>query len=126
MSFKPLRLLLGFLALLPAFHAAAGGVTLITHGFNSSIDGWVIGMATQVPGYPGFPGTNFSCYEIAITQNAQSQLIATPTLLFGTPPLGTDSGEIIIKLDWSTLSAGIVPTTSIACDGVIAAAARRK
>ncbi|HXU75752.1 MAG TPA: hypothetical protein VN794_04245 [Methylomirabilota bacterium] len=114
MSFKPLRLLLGFLALLPAFHAAAGGVTLITHGFNSSIDGWVIGMATQVPGYPGFPGTNFSCYEIAITQNAQSQLIATPTLLFGTPPLGTDSGEIIIKLDWSTLSAGTVPTTSIA------------
>ena len=94
--------------------ATAGGVTLITHGFNSSTDGWIIGMASQIPLYPGFPGTNFSCYEIAITQNGQGQYIATPTLLLGSPPSTTDSGEIIIKLDWSSLSIGTVPTTTIA------------
>jgi hypothetical protein len=99
--------------LLTAFKTAAGGVTLITHGFNSSIDGWIIGMATQIPGYKGFPGTNFSCYEIAITQNGQGQMVATPALLAGVPPLASDSGEIVIKLDWSTLSSGSVPTTMI-------------
>jgi hypothetical protein len=71
-------------------------------------------MATKIPGYPGFPGTNFSCYEIAITQNAQNQYVATPTLLAGASPLATDSGEIIIKLDWSTLSSGSVATPTIA------------
>jgi hypothetical protein len=99
--------------LLPVSKAEAGGVTLITHGFNSSIDGWIIGMATKIPGYKGFPGTNFSCYEIAITQNGQGQMVATPTLLAGVPPLFSDSGEIVIKLDWEALSNGSVPTTTI-------------
>ena len=54
--------------------------------------------------YPALPGTNSSCYELSITRNAQSQYVALATLISGVEPLVANSGEIFIKLDWSTLS----------------------
>src|SRR5689334_14359818 len=81
----------------------AAGVTLITHGFNSDVESWVIPMTEVIPHHPAFRGTNFSCYEISITQSS-GQYVATQTFLGGVSPLATDSGEILIKLDWSTLS----------------------
>ncbi len=84
----------------------AAGVTLVTHGFNSDVDGWVIPMADRIPGHPGFKGTQFSCYRIDITESG-GQLTATATLLGGPHGDLADSGEIFIKLDWSS-EAGLL------------------
>jgi len=94
---------------------SAGGVTIITHGFASNVTDWIIPMAGRVPGYPGFPGATYSCYQISITRNGSGQYVAAATFLGGTAPLLTDSGEILVKLDWSTLSSSTgVSTTTIA------------
>ena len=93
----------------------AGGVTIITHGFNSNVTDWIIPMAGKVGVYPGFPGATYSCYEISITRNGSGQYVAAASLIGGIAPLLTDSGEIVVKLDWSTLSGlGGPPTTTIA------------
>jgi hypothetical protein len=95
--------------------ALAGGVTVITHGFNSNVTDWIIPMAGKIGGYPGFPGSTYSCYEISITRNGSGQYVTTAALIGGIAPLLTDSGEIVVKLDWSTLSSlGGPSTTTIA------------
>lgn len=72
-------------------------------------------MAGAVPGHPFFPGMQYSCYEISITRNGAGQYVAAATFLGGTPPSLTDSGEILVKLDWSTLSGlGGPSTTTVA------------
>src|SRR5216110_3155251 len=104
------RLVANLSAIVFAFALAtsvtAGGITIITHGFNSNVTDWIIPMAGRMGQYPGFPGTTYSCYEISITRNGSGQYMAVATFLSGTAPLLTDSGEIVVKLDWSTLSSG--------------------
>jgi hypothetical protein len=95
--------------------ANGGGVTVITHGFNSNVTDWIIPMAGKIGSYPGFPGTTYSCYQISITRNGAGQYLTTASLIAGPAPLLTDSGEIVVKLDWSTLSGlGGPSTTTIA------------
>ena len=95
--------------------AGAGGVTLITHGFNSDVASWVIPMQGRVAQYGALSPTNTACYEITITQNGQGQYVAAATFLSGTNPLVASSGEILLKLNWSTLSGlGGPATTTIA------------
>ena len=109
------------LALCSTGSVAAAGVTIITHGFNSNVTDWIIPMAGKVGGYPGFPGATYSCYEISITRNGSGQYVAAATFIAGTAPLLTDSGEIVVKLDWSTLSSfGGPSTTTIAQTAVSA------
>ncbi len=102
------------LAVFSTASVTAGGVTIITHGFNSNVTDWIIPMAGRMGQYPGFPGTTYSCYEISITRNGSGQYMAVATFLSGTAPLLTDSGEIVVKLDWSTLSSGGTSTTTVA------------
>jgi hypothetical protein len=99
--------------------AQGGGVTLITHGFDANVTAWVIPMADKLAQYHNFPGTNCAEYEISITRTG-STYYASQIFLNGVPPLTSDSGEIIIALDWSTLSSGSVPTTAIATQAVAA------
>jgi pimeloyl-ACP methyl ester carboxylesterase len=97
----------------------AGGVTIITHGFASDVNSWIIPMAGEVPVYSSFPGATYSCYQISITRNGSGQYVYAATFLGGTPPLLTDSGELLVKLDWSTLSSlGGPSTTTIASTSV--------
>jgi hypothetical protein len=101
--------------------ASAGGVTLITHGFNSDVESWVVPMAGAMTRYAGFPGTNSSCYVISITKNGSGDYVTSQTFLAGTNPLASDSGEIFIKLDWSTLSGiGGASTVTIASNAAAA------
>ena len=108
------RLLLALAALaLPVPQARAGGVTVITHGFNSDITSWILPMASRFRGHPGFPGSDLTCYEIEITASGGG-FAATATRLDGPAPDLSDSGEIVIKLDWSSIDTGQASTGEVA------------
>src|SRR5215510_5994446 len=81
------------------------GVTIITHGLNGNVDGWVTGMATNVPNYSRFFGTNYSCYEIYFYPSNSSYYL-TSARVAGTAAPVPGSGEIVIKLDWRQLADG--------------------
>jgi hypothetical protein len=86
------------------------GVTIITHGLNGDIDDWVIAMAGRIARYPGFPGTDFTCYQIDVLPGFN----VTATRIGGNPPAQTDSGEILIKLDWRQLANNSYSTYQVA------------
>ncbi len=111
----PGRALLIALALLAGAAAStAGGVTVVTHGFAGNVTDWVIPMCNKMAQYPSFPGSNVTVYQISVTQAAPGVYVATPSFLDGVSPSAADSGEILIALDWSTLSTGSVPSTTVA------------
>jgi hypothetical protein len=97
--------LAGFGLCLAIQHAGAAGVTIITHGLNGDVDGWVTGMADVIPDYSRFPGTNSTSYELYFFPNGGGYSLAA-TNVSGPAPAFTDSGEIIIKLDWRQLADG--------------------
>jgi hypothetical protein len=103
--------------LIPAKIPAAG-VTLITHGWNGNVTDWVIPMCNRIPQYQTFPGTNYSLYQISITKSGSAYSLSQTFLSGTTNPLASDSGEIIIALDWSTLAGGSPATTVIATQAV--------
>lgn len=82
------------------------GVTVITHGLNGNVTGWVTGMATNVPVHPGFRGTNFSCYNMTFVPAGGGSFTLSATRTAGGAPTNSQSGEVIIKLDWSDLADG--------------------
>lgn len=96
--------------------AGAAGVTLITHGFNSDVASWVVPMQGRVAQYGGLSPSNTACYEITLTENGSGQYMAAATFLSGTNPLVAASGEILIKLNWSTLSGLGGPSTLVIAD----------
>ncbi|HWH71590.1 MAG TPA: hypothetical protein VNT26_19615, partial [Candidatus Sulfotelmatobacter sp.] len=81
------------------------GVTLITHGLNGNVDGWVTGMANRIPKYSQFPGTNSTCYKTFFYSTGGPYFLGA-TRVAGNPPQDSPSGEIIIKFDWSQLADG--------------------
>lgn len=85
--------------------ANAAGVTLITHGLNGNVDGWVTGMATSIPNYRRFPGMHFTSYELSFS-NFNSAYYLTAVRVAGIAPADSDSGEIVVKLDWRQLADG--------------------
>jgi pimeloyl-ACP methyl ester carboxylesterase len=108
------KLLFGALLLLGAFipHSTkAAGVTIVTHGYedDSSYPTWVTAMADQIPKYfnTRFPGiTNFTTYRLILSNNGSGYVFSS-TRTNGAAPFTTDSGEIIIELDWSQLSGDL-------------------
>ena len=99
-----LVLVVGLLATGP-HPAANAGVTLITHGLNGDTDGWVTGMANQIPNYERFAGTNYSSYHVYFFYSAGSYFL-TAVRDGGSEPFSPESGEIILKLDWRLLADG--------------------
>ncbi|PWU10673.1 MAG: hypothetical protein C5B50_25015 [Verrucomicrobia bacterium] len=104
-------LILALLAVLLPLRSPAAGVTLITHGYesDSSYPSWVTYTADQIPRYYRFPGTNFSTYKLTLTYTNPSYYF-TFTRTNGAPPTTSDSGEIIIELDWSKISGDLSDT----------------
>src|ERR1043165_5548722 len=64
--------------------ASHAGVTIITHGLNGNVDGWITGMANNIPKYPGFSGTNFSCYQMSFSNSGGGYLL-TAARVAGSP-----------------------------------------
>lgn len=89
--------------------ASGGGVTVITHGFNSDIESWIIPMAEKIPGHAGFPGTQAGRYRLKISSTSSP---AIATRLAGVAPTVSDSGEVVICLDWSAVDGLFQATTT--------------
>jgi len=100
-------------ASMTSLRCRAAGVTVITHGLNGNVDDWVIAMADRMTGYPRFPGTNFTCYELYFTLSGANYVL-TWRRLGGGAPSDTDSGEILIKLDWRQLANDDYSTYDVA------------
>ena len=99
-----LWLLLASLGVTPS-SSRGGGVTIITHGLNGNVNGWVTGMANAIPAYRTFPGTNYTGYEFYFFLS-NSVYYLTSTRVAGGAPSTTDTGEIIVKFDWSQFADG--------------------
>ena len=82
------------------------GVTIITHGLNGNANGWVTGMANQIPKFTNFPGPSYTFYKLYFLDLDGGSYQLTSTRLGGNQPTFTDSGEIIVALDWSQLADG--------------------
>jgi hypothetical protein len=113
-----------FLSLLSALipgSTKAAGVTVITHGYNGNVTGWVTGMADEIPTYfhNRYPGlsTNITIYTIILTTDGSNYYYQWERDT-NSPPLTTDTGEIVVKLDWSQMAGGSAPynisTTNVA------------
>ena len=108
-------LLSGALFFLSSFspHSAKGaGVTVITHGYNGNVAGWITGMADKIPAYfhsrhPEL-STNVTIYTVTLTTDGTNYFYqwARDT---NSPPLTSDTGEIVVKLDWSQMAGGTAP-----------------
>lgn len=99
-----------FIWLLAALRGHAAGVTIITHGYSGDVNGWVTGMADRVPVYSTFPGTNFTTYKLTFTASGNNFAYQW-SRTNGSPPSLTDSGEVVIKLDWSAVAGGVFAIT---------------
>jgi hypothetical protein len=94
-----------FLCVLAPRLAGAAGVTIITHGYNGNVTGWITGTAGAIPKYPAFPGTNYTIYTLTLTTDGNGNFFYQWSRTNGSPAT-TDSGEIIVKLDWSQMAGG--------------------
>jgi hypothetical protein len=85
------------------------GVTMIVHGFNSSITGWVTTMGTAISNADSSPA---SVYSIVASDGGSSSnpiTVGTPTLLSGPQPnasTNTDP-EIVLLLNWSSMAGNL-------------------
>jgi len=93
------------LAMSNARPAMAAGVTVITHGLNANVDGWITGMADEIPAYFQFPGSDYTFYKLYFIPHGSGYDL-TWSRLGGGSPSAIASGEIIVAFDWSQLSDG--------------------
>ena len=87
--------------------ATAVGVTVLTHGFESgsSYPSWVSAMADRIPAYHTFPGKSFTTYRLVVSYSGGYLVSCTRTN--GVAPSASDSGEILVELDWSQISGDV-------------------
>src|SRR2546430_3252723 len=80
------------------------GVTLLAHGLNGNIDGWIAGAADAIQARAG--GTSAaSQYVMKLDSSGAAIVVKSLALEDGNLPLEqTSAGEAIIKLDWSKIS----------------------
>lgn len=88
----------------------AGGVTVITHGLNGQVDGWLLSMCRSLSVHPRVPGTNASIYRVSVTRPSGSYVVTASSEKVNQPM--NPSGEIIVAVDWSTIAGLFQPSTA--------------
>src|SRR4051812_47451563 len=92
--------------------ALLAGVTFLTHGYQGSVKGWIAKMSDDIAARAG----GASVYTMKVGENSKRQL-AVLSLTRDRGSSGyrsTDAGEMIVKLDWSSVSDGGEATGDIA------------
>ena len=92
---------------------SSAGVTIITHGLNGNTDDWVDAMADAIPNHPRFFGTNSTIYKLDVTYSSGFYYLSW-LRESGVLPSSSESGEIIVKLDWRTLANNSFSTYNVA------------
>src|SRR4051812_22378511 len=87
------------------------GVTILTHGYNGDITGWVATAANDIANRIGTADT--SRYVMTVDRDAQGQLAVTSFTRDGGPGIENSvNGEAIVRLDWSKVSNGDFSTVA--------------
>ncbi|HEX8325491.1 MAG TPA: calcium-binding protein [Tepidisphaeraceae bacterium] len=91
------------------------GVTLITHGYNGNVDGWVATAAEDVQERAG-GSKAASIATMTVAENSKGRLAVTDFAndRNQTNYRVTTAGELIVKLDWSDVSGGEYTTQDVA------------
>jgi hypothetical protein len=91
------------------------GVTLVTHGQDGNITGFISRIADTIVERAG-GSSNASRYVMTMNRNASNQVVVQSFVReIGSPdPRTTPRGEIVIRLDWSQISSGSVSTGDVA------------
>ena len=105
-----------FLAASSPRSANAAGVTIITHGYDGDVTGWITAMADEIPTcfhdrYPGL-STNFTIYTVVLTTDGSNYYYKWERDS-GSSPSNTDTGEIIVMLDWSQMAGSPDPFSPV-------------
>lgn len=86
--------------------ALAGGVTIVTHGFNADMT-WVNAMADAIARRAGggaAPGITVSRINLVVTQGT-SGLVVTQTPIAVAPEATFTTGEFVVGLDWTAIDS---------------------
>src|SRR4051812_2798553 len=91
------------------------GVTILTHGFNGTTNGWIEKAADDIVKRAGGPN-QASQYVLQIGVDSKNKLKVLSYELEGgfKKASETGAGEIVVKLDWATVSDGEFSTQRIA------------
>src|SRR5262245_19827934 len=80
------------------------GVTILTHGLNGNINGWISGAADMIQKRAG-GSSAASQYVMKLDKSGDDIVVTSFSLVSGNLPLEqTSAGEAIVKLDWSKIS----------------------
>jgi hypothetical protein len=104
---RTLRSLIVLLLVALAGPVAAARVTLITHGYNASVDDWITAMANRMAAYTGYWGGGASIYRLTISTNSAGDFVTAAQFASGTPADQTASGNLFLLLDWSNVAGSI-------------------
>ena len=90
------------------------GVTLITHGYNSDVTGWVATAAADVQERAGGKNAS-SIYTMTVATSGKSLAVTSFAPDSGQKAYtATTASELIIKLDWGSVSSGGYTTGQVA------------
>ena len=90
-------------AVTPWSSALAGGVTIVTHGFNADMT-WVNAMADAIARRAGTPGVNVTRLNLVVTQ-AGGGLVVTQLPVAVAPESTFTTGEFVVALDWTAIDS---------------------
>jgi hypothetical protein len=84
------------------------GVTIVTHGFNADVDAWVIPMLEAIPRrFHRLGATNAACLQVTMVNTGGGNHAFSVVNLNGVSPAAPDTGEILIKFDWSDYAGSL-------------------